>query len=364
MRRRILNPEWFYDRFLNFLDDRFNKAPDGQTKRAIEETISDLLKFHVFLIGPATLETLVNEKPSRYDYVENGQLPFNEVFFEFAEPFDMNMPFLNKQANAMGMEFRKVEGPAKFADYGARIYFQPEKGKIYSLGITFGRNYGEGFFSGALLDEVDPKNKQILFSIDLNERKLNYTEMQNPAEFAERILEAQKVVDPFLFNSRECVEKAYTDPKARRILFPNEADISSFPNGQIFTQVPNLCVNLINYINAHNVTVLRKERPIEYIEKTEGKKKKRTGKNHFHLIIVKDEVVEESDEPRKVGRWTLQERIYVRGHFRYYRDEKREIRLATFINPYVKGPPNAPWREQRYQVLAEKLLREQEMMKK
>jgi hypothetical protein len=60
----------------------------------------------------------------------------------------------------------------------------------------------------------------------------------------------------------------------------------------------------------------------------------------------------------------LEYRVFVRGHDRKYLDDRGAIRMTSWIPPCIKGPPNAPFIEQRYQVLHDKLKREQEMYKK
>ncbi len=193
---------------------------------------------------------------------------------------------------------------------------------------------------------------RVIFSIDTNERKVKYTLGEKAREIARQRLWAT-------------VRKVRGDKDIPRVEYEREERISEVKNNLFLQQIPNLCTNIINYINAHNVTIVTKEREVIELERDErNKKKKKVHQRPFHLIVVKDKVIEEPESPKETGQWTLQERLYVRGHDRRYRDDTGNIRMTLWISPYVKGPPNAPWREQRYAVLADKLMREKEMMKK
>jgi len=143
-------------------------------------------------------------------------------------------------------------------------------------------------------------------------------------------------------------------------LYHNSVACSELDDLDVFKHVPNLCVNLVNYINAHNVTVIKRERDVDIDAERvwDGEREK----NPFYLVTIRDGVVEEPELP--TGRtWDLKWRVYVRGHDRKYRDDQRRVVRTTWIGPHIKGPDGAPWRYQRYQVLATKLLREKEMLR-
>ncbi|MBI2044079.1 hypothetical protein HYT24_01820, partial [Candidatus Pacearchaeota archaeon] len=46
----------------------------------------DTNKSHPILLGPATVDSLLDEVPERLDYVKESKLPFDDMFFEFMEP--------------------------------------------------------------------------------------------------------------------------------------------------------------------------------------------------------------------------------------------------------------------------------------
>jgi hypothetical protein len=397
MRRKILDPTWFYDFLLNeqhtqlesakkelrekevrltqfiertripgkqsFIDPATNKNTpltpairenclNGLTDRVKEfnlyvssasKRLVDLEASKPFLIGPATLDSLLETLPETFEYIENGHIPFNDIFFEFREPLKLGVPFVGIESEARGLLFNKRKIGDKEVYLLDLQYLKDKTKERHTLSTAFdmkriflGRMWGSngGFYSAY---EVDPKNNAVRFT--------------SPSS---RIAVSRMLANGIYPLGATENQSGVVETKP----------ISEVPNGETLFQIPCLFINLINYINAHNVTVIKKDRPVVYLDKDDrGKKKKHTSSQPFYLITVKDEVVEEPEIPREIGKWQLTERIYVRGHDRRYRDDNGNIRMTTWISPHVKGPPNAPWREQRYQVLAEKLMREKQMMK-
>jgi hypothetical protein len=64
----------------------------------------------------------------------------------------------------------------------------------------------------------------------------------------------------------------------------------------------------------------------------------------YYFVEVKKIYVD--DEPKEGIGWTLNYRVWVRGHNRHYQDG-----ACIWIDPYVKGPLNAPWKHNRYLML-------------
>ena len=120
------------------------------------------------------------------------------------------------------------------------------------------------------------------------------------------------------------------------------------------------CVNTINYINAHNVTVVQRTRGKYIPYPDQDLSILPSNKRPFYLVTIKDGFVEEEQE-RQTRSWDLQWRLYVRGHDRKLRDDSGQIYMTSWVRPHIRGPPDAPWREQRYEVLAAKLEQEKEM---
>jgi len=285
--KKNLNPEWFYDELINQRTKLFQSLENGSTKDGARKDLEYLSKLHPFIIGPATIESLINEKM-------------------------------------------------------------------------------EGVFGGSFeLDQTYKSLMGIRFLINMQEDKIYYDDNTNPKHVAMQALRLiKKGISSGAKDPRSFLETAFQgeDTKNRKIMFPKESKINDFPNGDTFYKIPNLCINLINYINSHNITIVKRERDIVFLEKIKkGKQKKRKQKSPFYLIPIKDEIYIEPDTRKEIGKWELTERIHVRGHDRKYRDNRGDIKKIIWIPPHVKGPESAPWRNQRYEILAGKLKREKEM---
>ena len=376
VRSKILQPTWFYDELINFEYTNIDQARRGSEAdhtlknmriAAAEKGLQSYLRAKPFLIGAATLESLLNERPLQYDYIREGKIPFDHIFFEFAEPCSLEVPFLNTRKNIRGMLFKKQPSTPDYkyaGDYAADLHYSDSRNDMWSLGINF-NSMLQGIFRGSLTNLLHLQTMPITFCIDMNKGVIYYDASANMEDYARRILEIQRKVDPSLKDPSAVMKTINESEQYIPLFYPEKEEIDSFEHNEVFFQIPNLCVNLVNYINAHNVTVVRREREVIYLDKDErGNKKVRRSKQPFHLIVVQDKVIEEPEEPREVGHWELRWRVYVRGHDRRYRDETGNIRMTTWIDPYIKGPSDAPWREQRYVVLAERLKREREMMRK
>jgi hypothetical protein len=169
-----------------------------------------------------------------------------------------------------------------------------------------------------------------------------------------------------LYSSREEVEKLPIELQIKRkshVMRSSKEDyhhnisLDKLKNPDNAFQLPNLAVNIINYINAHNVTFRQGTKQILVSAPTPANRNRRVSRNKpFYLVSVRDE--ERTIEDTAGKSWELNWRIYVRGHDRRYRDENGEITKTSWISPYVKGPPTAPWRHQRYEILADKLMKE------
>lgn len=161
----------------------------------------------------------------------------------------------------------------------------------------------------------------------------------------------------------DCLGEDFIENENIYSLDPKDMTVSSFRdlrNYGLLSQVPNFCVNLINYINSHNVQINKR---------TRGKRTPRSEsetlilsaeQKPFSLITVRDSKIEETTE-RETRTWDLNWRVYVRGHVRHYRDEEGNLTSTTWVHPYVRGPTNAPWKTQRYEILAKKLEEERRM---
>ena len=69
----------------------------------------------------------------------------------------------------------------------------------------------------------------------------------------------------------------------------------------------------------------------------------------YYLIEIKKHVY--LDDEEKDGKaWELAYRVWVRGHNRHYQNG-----TVQWIDPHVRGPPDAPWKNNRYEVLYKRL---------
>jgi len=126
-------------------------------------------------------------------------------------------------------------------------------------------------------------------------------------------------------------------------------------SSELIESLYGFTVNMINYINAHNVTL------------SEGGNVNPQVKDKIGLVHSKPyNIITLKDEEKYVGDYEengrkLDCRIYVRGHPRRLKNDQGIIYRTTWVSPHIRGPEGAPWREQRYQVLADKLKREQKI---
>lgn len=284
-----------------------------------------LQKAKPILVGPATLESLIEEVPEKYDCLVRKELPFNELFFEFAEPATIDAPFSRKTESVIGLYFGASSNAQQV--YGASLYFERNQEfpfNISPLSVMFGPR-GETFecyFEGRT------------YRFDMRSRTI------------EKRIYLQALQD-----------NALKRPSAPEEILP----ISSVQNGNVFSKVANLCVNIVNYINARNVTIVPSTKTRTGRPRGAGE----DGSNHSYQIIeIKDRIANSREWPAEGESRTLQFQVPVRGHVRRFRNELGEIVDTCWIRSHIKGPPGAPFREHRYKVLAEKIERERLLLSK
>jgi hypothetical protein len=398
IKSQVYRREWFYEKLLASFNDMESVSGDIKTlaiklKKKIGETVDyrnsdgaedykfvmdylneaesederitpdsrrakeDLQHSHVFLIGPATLESLANQKPTNYAYVRESKLPFDNMFFEFLEPLKTKIPFQDNSHSLNAVHLKKNYDSKKPDGYIAYLFYTDEKQMDLEMLTSFDYGSEGNFFcmqgsQSNYLHNMKNLRKEMEGVLQMNCIHLGRTE--NPTYC-------------LLINANERSVKK-VDIMHNPITEKPEEVGSSLPMEEVekegfYTQVPNLCVNLVNYINAHNVTIVKRERKVAYLDKRpNGKTKKRTERRPYNLIVLKDMIVERP-EGQGEKTWELQERIFVRGYNRRYRITDDDARPRLWIPPHIKGPKNAPFREQRYQVLYEKLGREIQMFR-
>jgi len=127
-------------------------------------------------------------------------------------------------------------------------------------------------------------------------------------------------------------------------------------------KLANLGINAIQYINAQNITyheMRRRDRKTVVQNIWEGNNMRRRLKKTKRRVIETELKpyywIEIKKESRRVERGegdsTLNCRFWVRGHNRFYCDSEGNEKYHRWIEPYVKGPKEAPFKENRYEVL-------------
>lgn len=392
--KEVMNEPWNYDRVCEAQRQAYERAKKGYaevlsnlkkakklarksrgldpniTKKAVEEqkSFAETAQHRVedsnqiwqrlrgarpFLIGQATLDSLLNSSPSRFDYILKEKLPFDNLFFDLVQPESVQVPFDTEEARLIGANFLKRDAGAfevyqdlgfidglPLACYGANFYLDTQKGDnpIKTFGTSFG------------LYEQDDKFDFVMSGRFLfNEKRHSF--VLRPSKDLAYVIEEDMNGD---FDPIK--ERGMYDPDSFR-----EMTFSDIEGGDTLVRISNLCVNMINYVNAHNVTIVKRDRsgikhPDIDIDPVVIPVK---DPKPFYLVTIKDGVLE--DEGKEGKSWELKWRLYIRGHDRRFRDERGRIVSTSWVRPHIRGPPDAPWRHQRYEVLAEKLEQEREM---
>ena len=297
-------------------------------------SLSILRKARPILIGPATLDMLLYEQPESYEYIKEGHLPFNNMFFEFLEPVSLGMPFLQQSRKIVGIHFYLSSIlNSTFTDeqrYISEMYYEDNE-KLRSLIMTC---------NPVTMAEFQGSTKFVRFLIDMGSGIVRYSRDED-------IVEEVKKGNMKALNAYLCSKP-----------------LDELENKDFFITMANLCTNFINYINAENKEVIEYKRNVMIKSNNNGNSRKTAVRQEpYSVIKIKPYINHTYERDESAGKsWELKERIYVRGHNRRLRDENGGIRKIIRIDPCVKGPPDAPWKEQRYEVLYRQLQRERQML--
>ena len=291
----------------------------------------------IFCIDELTLDSLHNVPHNNINYGQSIKLPFRYIFFEFNKPIN----FYLREGNI------PVSG-ALYYSYADKIQKQHDFViKNYGFADNYQKrepiNFEVKFYSK---DPAIKKGKGCeALSILFNILGLPNFKMTVPFSKYYDINYKQNKITAFGLNKDNLED--YGDLKSESI----------GPNGQEFiSEVKkkiDLTLNLINYINAQNVVIKkisRESRSQQDLDRI-NRKRQRDRKNQisplkpYYMVEVKKSYVYE-DEKGDQGLWSLENRVWVRGHFRHYEDK-----APIWIEPFVKGPENAPWKHNRYAVL-------------
>jgi hypothetical protein len=291
----------------------------------------------VFLIDEMVSDSLYNVRHSNINYESSIRLPFPQIFFEFKKPFNFKLDdgsemevngalqcydYNNPQGILAQGSDKKI--PGMLDSLEKNIFLAEFFNKNFSLGDLGNENYSVALrFCVSQLPKFSIDLNKTAYEVDPDKNKIIGTDVKR------------------LINHIELKREDLTDKVNRSFLEDARKKI-------------DLALNLINYINAQNVVVTRKDRETRNLEELSriNARRQRDGKQiikplkPYYIIEVKKSYVHEDKQEGGDPEWTLEYRVWVRGHFRHYQDGNR-----IWIEPYVKGPENAPWKENRYSML-------------
>lgn len=322
------------------LDQREVKQKDIlDQKVTIGKRLFDLMKkARPILLGPSTLDSLINETPETYECISNEYFPFQNMFFEFYESVTLDMPFADRPREIVGVHFYPTrlasdDGVEEKNKYVIEVYYT-RNAKVRSMLMTCNPEVNAQF-EGSTLD--------VKFNIDMDSRTMKYS-------MAEEI-------------RKEVINGNFEH--VNTYAYHREVPLDEIGNSDFFVKIANFCVNVINYINSDNKETVVKTREVQIkrLVDNNGKKKSTVEKRQEPYSIINITPVRYEGESTPTGtHWTLQEQIMVRGHNRRYKDDDGKIRKIIRIDSHRKGPEDAPWRNQRYKMMYEAQQREKKML--
>ncbi|GEM_PF-6399502 len=343
MSKSITPPqELFFDRLLSHYQKSY-----ASVKKPYPESWEDCCGLQVgilnkstpFFINGAIADDLYNISRERNDIDCLSHMPFPILYFELMDPLEMIVGEGYK---------RSVKGIVMAKEH---LLFPG------SLSRAFGKDYFNILLYDANTFSERPPH-------DLPDTAYFESETPYNLGFTSHLFQ-------YLPNQKELrgVETYTLDP--RRGLMQNPLSIGEQDRvREHFTKITNFCLNLIDYVNAHNITlkvVSRETREAKDIERI-NRKREHNGKRPLFALkpfywvdiiektIVRKDSLKKQELENNVGlKNALTYREWVRGHFQRY--HTTEGIQKNWINPYVRGPVSAPWKENRYVVLEEMLER-------
>ena len=263
--------------------------------------VADLLqKAEIFVLNGAVVDDLYNLPPEDVPQEIASHLPFPVIFFEFIDALQIRRISTGEELQIKGMLFGKGIEASSLVNM---LYTAEEAPDM--LAVSF-------FYQNRRRNDMPDE----LF------------------------------VDPGSISSLDSTEEyAAIDGEQGR-------DVSQEVNRGAYSKMFRLCINIIEYINAHNATVRTIERDTRNLDSINRKRRKRGKKElrplkPYNWIDIKES--RNYQGGNQTGQWSIDYRQWVRGHFQRYHTTAGIIR--PWVDPYVKGPPDAPWKESRYRVL-------------
>ena len=289
----------------------------------------------IFLLNGAVVDDLYRFPHDDTDYQATINLPFPVIFFELMNPLDLQVGDETKSLKAMRYGHGRDMDITRIRDNIQEDEFQ------ISL-----------FYTDSLdVDDDVPKIDAVSFSLSTLPR-FDFRISRSACDYT---------YDP----QNGLAIRRYEDDPTISSMIRTQVESGRFrdvkdPDRYVgnFARLLDLCVNVVHYINAHNVTIRKTKRETRTQEEIEriNRKRLRDGKREimplkpYYWINVKQSVV---DEKEGQNQSTMEYREWVRGHLQRYHTDKGLVR--KWVQPYIRGPPDKPWKENRYRVLADML---------
>jgi len=294
---------------------------------------------HLFLINSAVASDLYEIPSERTNYDAGLHLPFDIVFFELMESISisLNDGISKKLKGILAMNNVGAGDPTpNFGDADPRFHMT--------------------LFYESLIDKQRPAkiypyadSSKIHGAIDLDmiEFKFNrLPEFQISMNGENYICHPDKSISFAGFSLKSI--KSYK----------RHTNLQQYED---YEKIRNLCINIIEYINAHNVIIKKEEGNVKELEKV-NRKRRNKGKaslpevRPYYWIELKEQTITEKkkEDSTNSGEGSAMDyREWVRGHFiRYhYKVEGQDVVKRLWRQPFVRGPAGAPWKEKRYEVL-------------
>ncbi len=280
--------------------DSFSHYDNRVIYAGLEEILDDS---HIFFINGAVVESLAGITPARTNYEGIEHLPFPRLFLEFSSP---------------------------------REHARTETSKGVVRGLSVGKMRDAFPYGGeGIADKYENRSPGFDF-------------------YAVNIFYDNYGFDISLFSSRDFGEYRSGTAPINGFQFVDRSVVTPDPNSTL--DLITLVANVVNYINAHNVTIVRTERGNDTLTREELKRdrrRKRSGtfkpRKPVNWVDVRCSTRYESDEENLGVSGQMDYREWVRGHFQTY--HSNDGPRTHWKDPYVRGPNNAPWKDNRYRVL-------------
>ena len=305
--------------FFDDLVDHYHRESE-QSKADIDKEVAKnfgkiLDAAKIFSINGAVVDDLYHIPHDNTNYEQTFHLPFPAIFFELMNPLEIS---ITQERRVKGILYGKMEDADMFQHKGAPL-------DQFVMNLF----YKDATKRGVIQDSVYFRTSHLP----------NLAFLTSEGFFYEYTPETGVIA-----TLKEGDEQIYQRVK------PHDN------NGMRtnFQRLLNLSVNLIDYINAHNVVVRKADRGgpiIDVINRKRVKKGKKTlPTKPYYWIDIKQSVANEENISQSDQ---LEYREWVRGHFQRY--NTRDGIVKNWIEPYIRGPTDAPWKENRYRVLDDML---------